>query len=98
MSDLPEMMSGAIALEYHDTVHTAWMSYGEEQKEPSRGKDKCDSRQPCNDTVPVDCTVDGQSCPVGDCKSGDAPICAPRKADFHPVVAGWSVPPPLPPA
>ena len=96
MSDLPNMLKGPIALEYSDTVHTAWMAYDEKKPKPEHTHDKgCpehthNSCPPCEDTA-----GGGDTC--SSCKSnGD---CAEKKkAAFHPAVAGWMAPPPLPPA
>ena len=99
MPNLPKMLTGAIALEFQDTVHAAWASAEEEKKkhkEHSKSVYECQSCGICADTVDDTCTVVGDTCSAG-CKAG-TDDCQKKKATFEPLVAGWSAPPPLPPA
>jgi hypothetical protein len=91
MSDLPEMLRGAIALEYHETVHTALMS----DKDNEKYEERSDSHAPCDSCPPCAETLNGPTCDGG-CKSGDPLVCPDNKTTFEPAVAAWSAPPPLP--
>ncbi len=99
MSDLPEILSGAIALEYKGTIQGGWLAYDDKPQPPSKTVGHCVTctLPECQGSdLPKDCTVEGPSCPVGDCSSRDlADCCNQKQASFYPTVAGWSTPPAL---
>ena len=106
MSELPELLRGAIAFEYQDVIGAAWMAAKkapkkkappkkQAPKERSHSVRPCDSCEICGDTVGgITCN---RLCETGD--SCDCPGTKKKKQKaFQPAAPGWSAPPPLPPA
>jgi hypothetical protein len=101
MQELPDILNGAIAQEFQETIQTGWLAA--EYKHPGAPSDTiapCDAscKAPdCDDSpLPADCTINDQTCPLGEC-TNNGRLCHDKKsAAFHPTLAGWSAPPALP--
>jgi len=100
MRQLPELLSGAIAQEYQETIEAGWLASEPEKGPGTPSNTIAPCEQTCraplcdDDSLPVDCTVGGDTCPVTGCGKN----CTEKKysAAFHPTLAGWSAPPALP--
>jgi hypothetical protein len=102
MAELPDLLTGAIALEYVDTVRAAWLAaenpYEKPKVEPTHDHQHCTTRHPACPGLSLPgqlCTACDESC------SGGAHACScdgeeKKGAGFQPAVAGWLTPPALP--